>query len=69
MVRELLGRFASLKIKRFATPGAFLDVSGDSDESSSASRADDDVVLLIGSEIPTGAKEGDSVDVFVHLDS
>jgi len=63
MDRDLLGRFASLKIKRFATPGAFLDVSGARDG------GDDDVVLLIGSEIPAGAKEGDSVDVFVHLDS
>jgi predicted RNA-binding protein (virulence factor B family) len=57
--QELLGRFASLTIRRFATPGAFLAV-GD---------AEDDVVLLIGSEIPTGAKEGDTVDVFLHLDS
>jgi uncharacterized protein len=56
---ELLGHSASLKIRRFATPGAFLAV-GD---------ADDEVVLLIGSEIPTGAKEGDEVDVFLHLDS
>lgn len=57
--QELLGRFASLTIRRFATPGAFLAV-GD---------GEDEVVLLIGSEIPTGAKEGDSVDVFLHLDS
>jgi predicted RNA-binding protein (virulence factor B family) len=56
---DLLGRFASLPIRRFATPGAFLGV-GDTE---------DDVVLLIGSEIPTGAKEGDEVDVFLHLDS
>ena len=72
MVRELLGRFASLKIKRFATPGAFLDVSDVSDASDDAATStagDDDVVLLIGSEIPAGAKEGDEVDVYVHLDS
>lgn len=56
---EHLGRFASLKIRRFATPGAFLAVG----------ERDDEVVLLIGSEIPSGAKEGDSVDVFLHLDS
>ena len=62
MVRDLLGRFASLKIKRFATPGAFLEVPGAPSDA-------DEVVLLIGSEIPAGAKEGDSVDVFVHLDS
>ena len=57
--QELLGRFASLTIRRFATPGAFLAVGDGVDE----------VVLLIGSEIPTGAKEGDAVDVFLHLDS
>jgi len=62
MVRDLLGRFVSLKIKRFATPGAFLAVPD-------APEGDDDVVLLIGSEIPPGAKEGDDIDVFVHLDS
>jgi predicted RNA-binding protein (virulence factor B family) len=56
---DLLGRFASLTIRRFATPGAFLAV-GD---------AEDDVVLLIGSEIPEGAKEGDALDVFLYLDS
>lgn len=57
--QDLLGRFASLKIRRFATPGAFLAVGPGEDE----------VVLLIGSEIPSGAKEGDEVDVFLHLDS
>lgn len=57
--QEHLGRFASLTIRRFATPGAFLAFG----------EADDEVVLLIGSEIPAGAKEGDSVDVFLHLDS
>ncbi len=56
---DLLGHYASLPIRRLATPGAFLAV-GD---------ADDDVVLLIGSEIPSGAKEGDEIDVFLHLDS
>lgn len=57
---DLLGRFAKLKIRRFATPGAYLAV----DE---ADGRDD--ILLIGSEIPEGSKEGDEVDVFVHLDS
>lgn len=57
---DLLGRFAKLKIRRFATPGAYLAVD----------EADDrDVILLIGSEIPEGAKAGDEIDVFVHLDS
>ena len=57
---DLLGRFAKLKIRRFATPGAYLAVN-------EADGRDD--ILLIGSEIPEGAKEGDEVDVFVHLDS
>jgi len=57
---DLLGHFAKLKIRRFATPGAYLGLD----------EADDrDVILLIGSEIPEGAKEGDEVEVFVHLDS
>lgn len=54
---ELLGRRATLKILRFGSPGAFLALGKDED------------ILLIGSEIPEGATEGDEVDVFVHLDS
>jgi predicted RNA-binding protein (virulence factor B family) len=57
---DLLGRSATLKIRRFGSPGAFLGV----DE-----RVDGDVVLLIGSEIPEGAKEGDELQVFVYRDS
>jgi uncharacterized protein len=57
---DLLGRFATLKIRRFATPGAYLAMDAADDR---------DVILLIGSEIPEGAKEGDEVEVFVHLDS
>src|SRR4051794_13497512 len=57
---DLLGHFAKLKIRRFATPGAYLSLDEGDDR---------DVILLIGSEIPEGAKEGDEVDVFVHLDS
>ena len=57
---DLLGRFAKLKIRRFATPGAYLGLDEVDDR---------DVILLIGSEIPEGAKEGDEVEVFVHLDS
>src|SRR6478735_6161310 len=56
---DLLGRSATLAIRRFGSPGAFLAI-GDKDE---------DVILLIGNEIPIGAKEGDEGDVFVHLDS
>jgi predicted RNA-binding protein (virulence factor B family) len=69
MLADLLGRFASLTIRRFATPGAFLAIGDADSRDDASSRDDDDVVLLIGSEIPAGAKEGDVVDVFVHLDS
>ncbi len=57
---DLLGRFASLKIRRFAGPGAYLAADD---------QPDDDAILLIGSETPVGAKVGDALDVFVHLDS
>jgi predicted RNA-binding protein (virulence factor B family) len=57
---DLLGRSATLRIRRFGSPGAFLAVDD---------RADSEVVLLIGSEIPEGAKEGDEVAVFVYRDS
>lgn len=57
---DLLGRTATLRIRRFGSPGAFLGV----DERDSG-----DVVLLLGSEIPEGAKEGDEVEVFVYRDS
>lgn len=56
----LLGRFAKLKIQRFAAPGAYLATSQGDDR---------DEILLIGSEVPAGAKEGDEVEVFVHHDS
>ncbi|MFO0741673.1 MAG: S1-like domain-containing RNA-binding protein [Labilithrix sp.] len=55
-IDEFLGHHHRLAIRRFASPGAILAV-GDED------------VLLIGSEIPEGAKEGDEVDVFIYLDS
>ncbi len=66
---DLLGRFASLTIKRFATPGAYLALPSGPPADGPGDGNDDRVVLLIGSEIPAGAKEGDAVDVFVHLDS
>lgn len=53
---DYLGRHHRLQIRRFASPGAILAM-GDED------------ILLLGSEIPEGAKEGDEVDVFVYLDS
>jgi predicted RNA-binding protein (virulence factor B family) len=54
---DLLGRRAALTIRRLASPGAYLAIDDQTD------------VLLIGSEIPAGAQLGDTVDVFVHLDS
>jgi predicted RNA-binding protein (virulence factor B family) len=59
--RHLLGRFATLEIQRFGSPGAFLIEPG--------APADAPAVLLLGPEIPEGAREGDHVDVFVLLDS
>jgi uncharacterized protein len=63
---DLLGRVVTLPIRRFGPPGAFLalDVSNASD-----GRPNAPVLLLPGSEVPEGAKEGDELDVFVYLDS
>lgn len=54
---ELLGRHATLTIRRFGSPGALLAVN------------DHEEILLLGSEIPEGARVGDEVEVFVYLDS
>ena len=59
-LEDLLGRFAKLQIKRIAAPGAYLGRPDGDDRA---------VLLLIGSETPEGAKVGDEVEVFVHLDS
>ncbi len=56
-IDEILGCHVTLEIRRFGSPGAYLAVDERED------------VLLIGSEIPEGARVGDSVDVFVYLDS
>src|SRR5262249_56550290 len=56
-IDDLLGRHATLKIRRFGSPGALLAVN-QSEE-----------VLLLGAEIPEGAGIGDEVDVFIYLDS
>lgn len=53
---ELIGRFATLPIRRFGPPGAFLGV-GEED------------VLLLGPEIPEDAEEGQELEVFLYLDS
>ncbi|HEX7500157.1 MAG TPA: S1-like domain-containing RNA-binding protein [Polyangia bacterium] len=58
---NLIGRHATLEIRRFGSPGAFLAERG--------SAEDADVLLLLGPEIPPDAREGDELDVFVTLDS
>jgi predicted RNA-binding protein (virulence factor B family) len=60
---DILGRSVTLPIVRFARPGAFLAIDPQDQ------RADAPALLLIGSEIPEGAREGDKLEVFVHLDS
>ncbi len=55
---DLLGCFVKMTLRRFGPPGAFL-----------AKDAGPETLLLLGSEIPEGAKEGDEIDVFVYLDS
>jgi predicted RNA-binding protein (virulence factor B family) len=56
-IADLLGRHATLTIRRFGSPGALLAVN------------EGEEVLLLGAEIPEGAAVGDEVDVFVYLDS
>ena len=56
-VDELLGRRVTLNVRRFGSPGALLAVN------------DKDDILLLGPEIPEGAKVGDEIEVFVYLDS
>ena len=58
---SILGRFATLEIRRFASPGAFLAEKG--------AGLDAPALLLLGPEIPAGARVGDEVAVFVALDS
>ena len=59
---QLLGHTSTLVVRRFTSSGAFL---GDpTDESAEAP-----CLLLIGSEIPLGAQVGDTLEVFVYLDS
>src|SRR4051812_10645578 len=60
--RHLLGRTGSFTIRRFNASGAFLGESTDE-------RADAPCLLLIGSEIPLGARVGDALEAFVYLDS
>jgi len=58
---DLLGRFVTLEIRRFGSPGAFLVQPGAAPEG--------DTILLLGPEIPPGAREGDEIPVFIALDS
>jgi uncharacterized protein len=57
---ELLGRRATLTIRRFGPAGAFLAVDDAEDAAT---------VLLPDAEVPEGAREGTAVAVFVYLDS
>jgi predicted RNA-binding protein (virulence factor B family) len=57
---DLLGRRITLRIRRFATAGAFLAIEDG---------PGGDTILLPQAEVPAGAKEGTRVAVFVHLDS
>jgi predicted RNA-binding protein (virulence factor B family) len=59
--QELLGCRVTLRIRRLATAGAFLAIDGSDDA--------DATVLLPGSELPAGAREGDELRVFIQLDS
>ncbi len=58
---KLLGRFATMEIRRFGSPGAFLVEK--------EAGAEATTLLLLGAEIPAGAIEGDEISVFVMLDS
>lgn len=58
---DLLGRFVRLRIRDFSSAGAHLVHGG--------GNANAPAILLLGAEIPEGARTGDEVDVFVYLDS
>ena len=58
-----LGRLTKLSIQRFGPAGAFLRLPG------APASSDPETLLLLGPEIPEGAREGDALSVFVYLDS
>ena len=62
-IEDLLGRVVRTSVRRFASPGAFLALDPND------TRPDADVLLLPGSEIPAGTREGDVLEVVVYLDS
>jgi predicted RNA-binding protein (virulence factor B family) len=57
-----LGRTGAFTIRRFNSSGAFLAEASDE-------RVEAPCILLIGNEIPLGARVGDPVEAFVYLDS
>lgn len=59
---ELLGRFVTLSVDRFIPAGALLSEQG-------AEGDEPPALLLPKSEVPEGTHEGDSLEVFVYLDS
>lgn len=60
---QLVGQIVTLRIRRFGPPGAFLAVDAADDAPGAAT------ILLLGSEIPEGASQGDELTVFVYNDS
>lgn len=54
-----LGRVQKLKIKRFATVGAYLNVDG----------SNEDDILLPKSQVPEDAQVGDELEVMIYRDS
>ncbi|MFO0660993.1 MAG: S1-like domain-containing RNA-binding protein, partial [Polyangiaceae bacterium] len=62
LFRELLGKFVTLTIDRFIPAGALLTEG-------KQSGVDPAALLLPKAEVPQGAHEGDSFEVFVYLDS
>ncbi|HEY6881518.1 MAG TPA: S1-like domain-containing RNA-binding protein [Polyangiales bacterium] len=58
---DLLGRTHWMRIVRLGRPGAQLAVPGSS--------AEDETLLLPRGEVPEQAREGQELEVFVHLDS
>ena len=56
-----LGRLTKFQIQRFGNAGAFLAEAG--------GEANAPTILLLGPEIPEGARPGDELEAFVYLDS
>ena len=62
-ITDLLGRHATLPVRRLATPGAFLALDPGN------AREDAPALLLPRAEVPANTQLGDELAVFVHLDS